>query len=183
MTDINRALLSGITRRDVTLAGAGAAALAAGISAASPALAQAGPGPAAPLVSSKPGNVRVERRAGVLLIGIDRPEAQNRVDASIQIGLGKAYYQLDHDDGLRAAVLYGVGRDFCLGADLPAFAAAQAAGQLPPKDPDFINPVGVKPPYRSKPVVVAVQGGTKYLGHELFLAADIRVAATDSVFS
>jgi enoyl-CoA hydratase/carnithine racemase len=125
----------------------------------------------------------VERRGAVLLIGIDRQQAQNRVDAPIQIGLGKAYYQLDHDDGLRAAVLYGVGPDFCLGSDLAAFAAAQAAGVLPPKDPDFINPAGVKPPFRAKPVVVAVQGGTKYLGHELFLAADIRVAASDSVFS
>lgn len=56
-------------------------------------------------------------------------------------------------------------------------------GQLPPKDPDYINPVGLRPPYRSKPVVIAVHGGTKYLGHELFLASDIRVAADDTVFS
>jgi enoyl-CoA hydratase/carnithine racemase len=44
------------------------------------------------------------------------------------IGLGKAYYRLDHQDELLAAVLYGVGRDFCLGVDRGAFAAAQAAG-------------------------------------------------------
>ena len=81
------------------------------------------------------------------------------------------------------AVLYGVGRDFSLGVDRGAFAAAQAAGQLPPKDPDYINPVGLRPPYRSKPVVIAVHGGTKYLGHELFLASDLRVAANDTVFS
>jgi enoyl-CoA hydratase len=117
----------------------------------------------------------------VLLIGIDRPEAQNRFDAPMLIGLGNAYHQLDHEDELRAAVLYGVGRDFCLGVDRGAFAAAQAAGQLPPKDPDYINPVGLKPPYRSKPVVIAVHGGTKYLGHELFLASDIRVAADDAL--
>ena len=57
------------------------------------------------------------------------------------------------------------------------------SGQLPPKDPDYINPVGLRPPYRSKRVVIAVHGGTKYLGHELFLASDIRVAADDTVFS
>jgi len=125
----------------------------------------------------------VERRGSVLLIGIDRPEAQNRFDAPMLIGLGKAYYRLDHEDELRVAVLYGVGRDFSLGVDRGAFTAAQAAGQLPPKDPDYINPVGLKPPYRSKPVVIAVHGGTKYLGHELFLASDIRVAANDTVFS
>src|SRR6201981_2921976 len=99
------------------------------------------------------------------------------------IGLGKAYYQLDHEDELRAGGLSRLGRDFCLGIDRGAFAAAQAAGQLPPKDPDYINPVGLRPPYRSKPVVIAVHGGTKYLGHELLLASDIRVAADDTVFS
>ena len=185
MNYANNPPLPHIGRRDLMVAGLGAAALAAGISNAQAQAQQtpAQPTPAAPASTAAAGKVIVEQRGAVLLIGIDRPEAQNRVDAPIQIGLGKAYYQLDHDDGLRAAVLYGVGRDFCLGADLAAFAAAQAAGQLPPKDPDFINPVGIRPPLRSKPVVVSVQGGTKYLGHELFLAADIRVAATDSVFS
>jgi len=165
------------------VAGAGAVALAAGLVGADTARAQTGPASATPPVPTKPGNIRVERHSSVLLIGIDRPEAQNRFDAPMLIGLGKAYYQLDHEDGLRAAVLYGVGRDFCLGVDRGAFAAAQAAGQLPPKDPDYINPVGLRPPYRSKPVVIAVHGGTKYLGHELLLASDIRVAANDTVFS
>lgn len=183
MTDRNNQLSPGIDRRDLIAAGLGAATLAAGMSQAQAQQAQAQPTPAAPGSTAAAGKVVVEKRGAVLLIGIDRQEAQNRVDAPIQIGLGKAYYQLDHDDDLRAAVLYGVGRDFCLGVDRVAFAAAQAAGVLPPKDPDFINPIGLRPPLRSKPVVVAVHGGTKYLGHELFLAADIRVAATDSVFS
>jgi enoyl-CoA hydratase/carnithine racemase len=170
-----------IARRDFMIAGAGAAAFAAGLAGAGTALAQAGSTPAPNL--AKPGTILMERRGGVLLIGIDRPEAQNRFDAPMLIGLGKAFHRLDHEDELRVAVLYGVGRDFSLGIDREAFAAAQASGQLPPKDPDYINPVGLKPPYRSKPVVIAVHGGTKYLGHELFLAADIRVAANDTVFS
>ena len=183
MTDAYRAAHAGIVRREFMIAGAGAAALGANLADAGTALAQAGPAPAAPPGPARPGNILVERRGSVLLIGIDRPEAQNRFDAPMLIGLGKAYHQLDHQDELRAAVLYGVGRDFCLGVDRGAFAAAQAAGQLPPKDPDYINPIGLKPPYRSKPVVIAVHGGTKYLGHELFLASDIRVAADDTVFS
>jgi enoyl-CoA hydratase/carnithine racemase len=183
MTEIPVAAAGGIARRGFMMAGAGAAALAAGLATAGTALAQAGPAPAATPGAATPGNIRVERRGGVLLIGIDRPAAQNRFDAPMLIGLGKAYHRLDHEEELRAAVLYGIGRDFCLGIDRAAFAAAQAAGELPPKDPDYINPLGQKPPYRAKPVVIAVQGGTKYLGHELFLAADIRVAADDTVFS
>jgi enoyl-CoA hydratase len=184
MTDTSRASPNGIARRDFMLAGAGAATLAAGLSAASPAFAQAGPGPAAPPpLSAKPGNVLVERRGGVLLIGIDRPEAQNVLDPPILLGLGKAYYQLEHENDLRVGVLHGLGANFSLGVDLAALAAAQAAGTFPPKDPDLINSFALRPPYRSKPVVVAVQGGVKYGGHELFLASDIRVAATDAAFS
>jgi len=183
MTDAHHASCAGIARRDFMLAGAGAAALAVGITTAGDGLAQAGTVPAVAPGAAKPGNISVEQRGAVLLIGIDRPEAQNRFDAPMLIGLGKAYHRLDHDDDLRAAVLYGVGRDFSLGVDRGSFAAAQASGQLPPKDPDYINPVSLRPPYRSKPVVIAVHGGTKYLGHELFLASDIRVAANDTIFS
>ena len=166
-----------IDRRHFIGAGTGAMVLAS----TGTVLAQA---PPAPPPASEPGKVAIERRpGGVLLLGIDRPQAQNRMGPAILIGLGKGLYNLEHDDELRVAVIHGVGPDFCLGVDLPAFAAAQAAGILPPKDPDYINPLGLRPPYRSKPVVVAVQGGTKYAGHELFLASDIRVAAADSVFS
>ncbi len=50
------------------------------------------------------------------------------------------------------------------------------------KDPDYVGVLGLTPPLRSKPLVVAVQGGTQFAGHEYFLAADLRVAASDTVF-
>jgi enoyl-CoA hydratase len=171
-------LRAGIDRRDLMVAGAGAALLAAGLGGADTAFAQTAPDTA----PSPPGKVVVERRGAIMLIGIDRPQAQNRLDAPILIGLGKAYYQFEHDDELRVAVLHGIGRDFCSGLDVPAFTAAQAAGILPPKDLDIINPLGLRPPFSSKPVVVAVQGHTLSVGDELFLSADIRVAASDTIF-
>jgi enoyl-CoA hydratase len=174
--------MAGIARRDLLVAGAGAAAFVAGITGGGAALAQTAPGSAA-APNPPPGTVEVERRGAVLLIGIARPQAQNLLDPPILLGLGKAYYQLEHDDGLRVGVLHGLGANFSLGVDLAALAAAQAAGTFPPKDPDIINSFALRPPYRSKPVVVAAQGGVKYGAHELFLAADIRVAATDAVFS
>src|SRR6516164_5251441 len=179
VADTNEAQSAGIPRRDLMIAGA---VLAFGIGSAETAFAQAGAA-ASPPQTVPSGKVAVERRGAVLLVGIDRPQAQNLLDPPILIGLGKAYYELEHDDALRVAVLHGVGPNFCLGADLPAIGAAQASGAFPPKDPDFINPFGVRPPFRSKPVVVAVQGGVKYGGHELLLASDIRVAAADTIFS
>src|ERR1700720_2809142 len=90
MIDAHRAAAACIARRDFMIAGAGATTLAAGLAAAGTALAQAGPAPATPSGPAKPGNILVERRGSVLLIGIERPEAQNRFDAPMLIGLGKA---------------------------------------------------------------------------------------------
>jgi len=177
--------VAGFDRRDFIIGAAGVAALGAGLGNAETAVAQTGPSPAsgAPAAAPGAGRVQVERRGAVLLIGIDRPQAQNRMDPPVIIGLGKAYYQLEHDDELRVAVLHGLGPNFCMGVDLPAFLAGQKAGILPPKDPDYIGPLGLRPPLRTKPVVVAAQGGTQAAGHELFLAADIRIAASDAKFA
>ena len=174
-----------IARRDFVRASVGLAALGAGLSGSSPVLAQAGAAPSpASQPTAKPGRVTVERlKDGVMVIGFERVEAQNRLDPGTLLGIGKAVYQLEHDDELRVAVLHGVGPDFSLGGDGPALAAGVAAGTFPPKDPDWLNPFNFGPqPHRAKPVVVAAQGGTKFGGHELFLAADIRVAASDTVF-
>jgi len=172
---------NGIARRDLMFAGAGIAALSA-LPAQQPASAQTTPAPSAPAGGAVPGRVVVEQRGAVLLVGLDLAEAQGRLTPQAIIGLGKAIHQLEQDDGLRVAVLHSVGRDFCVGLDVPAFAAAQATGVLPPKDPDFINPLGLRPPLRTKPVIVAVHGQALSVGDELVLAADIRVAAQDAVF-
>ena len=164
--------------------GGSLAALAVSSASVEHALAQGSPpAPTAPPGAPAPGKVTIERLSGgVLLIGIDCPHTNNRVDPPILIGLGKAYHQLDHDDSLRVAVLHGIGPDFVVGLDVPAFAAATAAGTLPPKDADFINPLNLAQP-RAKPVVVAIQGATNSVGHELALAADVRIAASDSLFA
>jgi enoyl-CoA hydratase/carnithine racemase len=180
MADTDDALPTDFARRDFMLGGAGLAAMTTAILQPEIALAQAGA--AAPAPAAAPGKVALERRGAVLLMGIDRPETQNRIDPPIIIGLGKALYQLEHDDELRVAVLHGLGPDFSMGIDPPAFIAAVAAGVLPVKDPDYIGAFGLTPPLRTKPLVVAVQGGTQFGGHELFLAADVRVAASDAIF-
>jgi enoyl-CoA hydratase/carnithine racemase len=130
--------------------------------------------------------VLVERRdGGILLIGINRPQANNRIDPPTYVALGQALYTLEHDDQLRVGVLYATGPDFVPALDLAAYGAAAQAGTFPAATPrtDILDPLDMTPPRRSKPLVVAVQGQTKRVGHELFLAADVRVAATDTVFA
>jgi enoyl-CoA hydratase/carnithine racemase len=124
--------------------------------------------------------VKRERLGDVLLIGIDRPEAQNRIDFPTFGALGQAIYDFEHDDSLRVAVLHGLGADFSRGLDAQSWARAIGSGLSQPAN--MIDPLGTRGPQRSKPLVVAVQGQVVRIAHEMFLAADIRVAASDTMF-
>ena len=169
-------------RRDV-LALAGAA-VASGLTAA-PAVAQSAPvaAPTAPAQSQTEATVVLDRPAkSVLTIGIDRPDAQNRIDIPTFNAIGQAYYQFEHDDDLRVAVLHGKGPDFSQGLDQASWAAALRNGPFQPLQ-NFIDPVATAGPERSKPLIVAVQGRVTRVAYELFLAADLRVAAQDAVFN
>lgn len=135
------------------------------------------------MTAELPETVTVERRDHVLLIGINRPTAENRVDPPTFAGLGKAFFDFDRDPTLRAAVLFGHGDHFCAGLDVMAFAPVIAAGKFNPNAPGTINPLQVAAPRLTKPLVCVVHGNTFFMGHELLLASDIRVAARDTVFS
>ena len=149
MANSSTAASAGVGRRDLFIGSAGAAALAVGLGRTATALAQAGAGPASGSPSSPPsaapGRVVVERRGAVLMVGLDLAQAQDRLTPPAIIGLGKAYHQLEQDDGLRVAVLHSIGVNFCAGLDVAAFAAAQAAGILPPKDPDYTLVLQTRP--------------------------------------
>jgi enoyl-CoA hydratase len=181
MTNASKKPATGVGRRDV-LALVGTAAAAQSVAAIA-GMAQSQTSPTAQAQPPANPTVALERLPpGILLIGIDRVEAHNRVDVATFGALGQAYYEFEHDDGLRVAVLYGKGPDFSQGLDLASWGAALRAGpfQAPPK---FIDPIGTSGPERSKPLVVAVQGHVTRIAHELFLAADVRVAARDTVFN
>ena len=86
--------------------------------------------------------VTVERRGQIVLIGINRPTIQNRVDPETYLGLAKAYYQYEHDPSLRAAVLFGHGENFSRGIDVDAFQALTASGRSPPVRPRNYRSLG-----------------------------------------
>jgi enoyl-CoA hydratase/carnithine racemase len=124
----------------------------------------------------------VERRGGIVLLGINRPDVQNRVDPDTFKELAEAYYNYDHDPSLCAAVLFGHGENFSRGIDVDGFSSL--GGKPPIPQAGVINPLATTPgPRLTKPLVVAVHGDTWNMGHELFLVADIRVASADTRFS
>lgn len=125
--------------------------------------------------------ITVERRGKIVLIGINRPDIQNRLDPQAYLALAKAYYDYDHDPSLRAAVLFGHGDNFSQGLDVEGFKAVASSGG-PTLGAGLIDPLGKKMPYLTKPLIVAVHGDTWNMAHELFLVGDIRVAANNTDF-
>jgi len=122
--------------------------------------------------------ITVERRGQIVLIGINRPQMLNRIDPDAFYGLATAYYDFDNDSTLRAAVLFGHGENFSRGNDVEAFSALAKSGHAFKLGEAQIDPLG-RAQKLSKPLVVVVHGDTWNMGHELHLAADIRVANAD----
>ncbi|VVE48602.1 enoyl-CoA hydratase [Pandoraea capi] len=124
----------------------------------------------------------VERRGQIALLGLNRPALQNRIDPDTFRALARALYDFDHDPSLRAVVLYGHGEHFSHGIDVDAFRKASAAGSPLVGVPRIVNPLNYGPGHRTKPLIVAVHGDTWNMAHELFLSADIRIAAANTQF-
>ena len=125
----------------------------------------------------------VERRGQIVLLGINRPDIQNRIDPETSDQLGRAYYDYEHDATLRAAILFGHGPNFSRGIDVDAFAARVREGTPPaPSDARIIDPLAKSGPHLSKPMIVVTHGDTWNMAHELMLAADIRIASEDTNF-
>jgi enoyl-CoA hydratase len=125
--------------------------------------------------------ITIERQGQIVLIGINRPYIQNRIDPDAFYGLAKAYYDYDHDPSLRAAVLFGHGQNFSRGIDVDAFTALAKTSKPTALQSGMIDPLG-KSDRLTKPLIVVVHGDTWNMGHELHLVADIRVASADTRF-
>ena len=120
--------------------------------------------------------VLVERRGGVQVITINRPEAKNALNAGVAQGVAAAVDELDSDDTLRVGVLTGAGGVFSSGMDLKAF----LRGELPTVGARGLCGITQTPP--RKPLIAAVEGWALAGGFEIVLACDLVVAASTARF-
>jgi enoyl-CoA hydratase len=115
--------------------------------------------------------VLTERRDGVLLITLNRPDARNAVNLALAEGVAAALDELDADADLAAGVLTGAGKGFSAGMDLKAF----VAGERPwVGDRGF---AGIVQRAARKPLVAAIEGFAVAGGLEVALSCDVIVAA------
>jgi len=128
--------------------------------------------------SSPDAKITVEPRGQIVLIGVNRPQMFNPIDPEAFYGLAKAYYYFDNDPTLRAAVLFGHGENFSRGNDVEAFSALAKSGKSFTLGEGELDPLG-RAQKLSKPLVAVAHGDTWNMGHELHLAADIRVASAE----
>jgi enoyl-CoA hydratase len=120
--------------------------------------------------------VLTERRDGVLLITLNRPDARNAVNGALAQGVADALDALDADDELRIGVLTGAGKGFSAGMDLKAF----VAGERP--HVEGRGSAGIVQGLPDKPLVAAVEGYAIALGLEIVLSCDLVAAARDARF-
>jgi enoyl-CoA hydratase len=120
--------------------------------------------------------VLTERRDGVLVITLNRPEARNAVNQALAERVAGALDELDGDDDLRVGVLTGAGGSFCAGMDLKAF----LSGEVPVIEGRGLAGLTERPP--RKPLVAAVEGWALAGGFEIMLACDVVVASRTARF-
>jgi 2-(1,2-epoxy-1,2-dihydrophenyl)acetyl-CoA isomerase len=119
------------------------------------------------------------RESGVLTITLNRPDVLNAFNADLHRALGAALKEARADD-VRAVVITGAGRGFCVGQDLTEF--REAPGDIGERLRGNYHPNILAIRALEKPVIAAVNGPAAGAGLSLACACDLRLAADDATF-
>ncbi|HZQ03189.1 MAG TPA: DUF4389 domain-containing protein [Gaiellaceae bacterium] len=114
------------------------------------------------------------RDGAVLTITLDRPEVLNALNAALHEALAAALAEAA-DPAVRAVVLTGAGRGFCVGQDLAEFAGG--ARDVGTRLRERFNRHVLALRSLEKPVLAAVNGAAAGAGLSLALACDARIAS------
>ena len=123
--------------------------------------------------------------AAVAVVTLDRPAKRNALTVELKEALLAALEGVAADGDVRAVVLAGSGRSFCVGQDLGEHVRALEADAATAFDTvvRHYNPIVRALATMPKPVVAAVNGAAVGAGLGLALACDLRVAADSATFA
>ena len=114
----------------------------------------------------------------VATITFNRPEAMNALNDATKNALLAALREASADSKVRAVVLTGSGRAFCVGQDLREHLAKVMSGEsIGNTVREHYNPITLALTGMAKPVIAAVNGVAAGAGAGFMLACDFRIAA------
>jgi 2-(1,2-epoxy-1,2-dihydrophenyl)acetyl-CoA isomerase len=121
--------------------------------------------------------VLLERSGAVATITLNRPDALNACTVALKTALLDALTSVRDDAAVRAVVLTGAGRAFCVGQDLREHADLLAAGSELTTVRDHYNPIALALTSMPKPVVAAINGVAAGAGASFAFGCDFRLVA------
>jgi 2-(1,2-epoxy-1,2-dihydrophenyl)acetyl-CoA isomerase len=126
----------------------------------------------------------VERRDGVATLTLNRPESLNSLNNELKQALVSTIATISADEEVRAVVLTGAGRGFCVGQDLREHLATLESGgvSLSGTVTEHYNPIIAGLAAMPKPVIAAVNGAAAGAGAGIALACDFRIVSTSASF-
>jgi 2-(1,2-epoxy-1,2-dihydrophenyl)acetyl-CoA isomerase len=138
----------------------------------------------------------VDRVGAVATVRMNRPESMNSLSRALKTALVDALGQVAEDESVRAVVLTGTGRGFCVGQDLREHAALLEAGDTGAVHSGAVdsgsgplstvvehyNPIVELLAHMPKPVIAAVNGMAAGAGAGFAFACDFRIAAESAGF-
>lgn len=139
------------------------------------------------MVDEKSAQTRLERDGEIAVLRIVNSVRMNPLTAQLQDELLAHLQALAADTSVRALVLTGEGKAFCVGADLASMARAPVNGQTLGQETAELMRSGTNRLVLALrelplPVIVALNGAAAGAGVGLALAADITVAARSAYF-
>lgn len=123
-------------------------------------------------------------RDGVAHVTLNRPEAANALNLEMSRELLRAVLRCDEDTNIRAVVIAGAGRMFCVGGDLKRFAEqGERVSHHLKEITTYLHAAISRMARMDPPVVAAVHGAAAGAGMSLACACDLVVAAESARFT
>ena len=130
--------------------------------------------------------VRYDVQDHVATITLDRPDAMNSLDLATKEALLAAIHRAAGNDDVRAVVLTGSGRAFCVGQDLREHIeniASKPLEEVWATVDAHYSPIALGLATMAKPVIAAVNGVAAGAGLSIAMACDLRIAADTAGFN